>query len=220
MYNPTNIYYTHASSCKRKLYLSLVIPIVTYCCQVWRPSLIKDIVALELLLNDFVSDYKTRLLHLKLLPLSYQYELAEITFFISQLRSRTSHFDILDYFSFSSACTRFGTSFRLVHSPYIPLSARHTFFHRFPRLWNSLPPIDLSLSLSSFKVMIKNFFLYKFKLLFNSSNFHSFNTVCPCSTCSVLPVPPLISLGTWTSSKCSFRASLCSLISLVFSLSL
>ena len=102
---------TTTTAVKRKLYLSLVIPIVSYCCQVWRPSLIKDIVALELLqrratkyiLKNFVSDYKSRLLHLKLLPLSYQLELAEITFFISQLRSRSSHFDILDYFSFSSA---------------------------------------------------------------------------------------------------------------------
>ena len=40
---------TTTTAVKRKLYLSLVIPIVSYCCQVWRPSLIKDIVALELL---------------------------------------------------------------------------------------------------------------------------------------------------------------------------
>ena len=64
---------------KRKLYLSLVIPILTYCAPVWRPSLIKDITSLEKLqrratkyiMFDFQLDYKSRLTALKLLPLNH-----------------------------------------------------------------------------------------------------------------------------------------------------
>ena len=60
---------------KRKLYLSMVIPILTYCAPVWRPSLIKDITSLEKLqrratkyiMFDFQLDYKSRLAVLKFL---------------------------------------------------------------------------------------------------------------------------------------------------------
>uniref|UniRef100_A0A1X7SY51 Uncharacterized protein n=1 Tax=Amphimedon queenslandica TaxID=400682 RepID=A0A1X7SY51_AMPQE len=60
---------------KKKLYLSLVVPILTYCSPVWRPSLVKDFVLLEQLqrratrskyiLFDYQSDYKSRLSSLK-----------------------------------------------------------------------------------------------------------------------------------------------------------
>ena len=35
------------TGCKRKLYVTLILPHPTYCSPVWRPSLIKDIVLLE-----------------------------------------------------------------------------------------------------------------------------------------------------------------------------
>ena len=68
---------------KKLLYLSLVRSQITYCSQVWRPHLIKDITYLEriqrratrFILNDFSSDYRTRLISLHLLPLMYLYEL-------------------------------------------------------------------------------------------------------------------------------------------------
>ena len=181
---------------KKKLYLSLVIPIITYCCPVWRPSLIKDITALEQLqvratkhiLNNFSDDYKSRLLRLELLPLMYRLELVEIMFFISQFQLRNPRFDVMDYFAFSSSGTRSGTYHKLVHSSFVPLSAKHTFFHRFPRLCNSLPPIDLSKSTDLIKRSTTKFFIHKFNHLFNSNNHHTFHTVCPCSACSVYPV--------------------------------
>ena len=69
---------TTSTSAKKSLYLSLVRSQLVYCSQVWRPHLVKDIKLLEdvqrrasnFILNDYTSDYKTRLLQLSLLPLS------------------------------------------------------------------------------------------------------------------------------------------------------
>ena len=113
---PTNV--------KKKLYLSLVVPVVTYGSPVWRPSLIRDIVSLEKLqrratkymLHDYQLDYKSRLCQLKLLPLMYQLEFVEVISFITQLNCRSSSFDIPNCFSFSSSTTRCGSHKKLIHS--------------------------------------------------------------------------------------------------------
>ena len=63
-------------SAKVKLYTSLIGSQVLYCSPVWRPYLIKDIKKLEQLqcrateyiLSDYICEYKTRLIHLRLLP--------------------------------------------------------------------------------------------------------------------------------------------------------
>ena len=62
---------------KRDLYLAVVKPQLTYCSQVWRPKPIKEILLLEriqrrgtkFILNDYKSDYKSRLNSTRLLPL-------------------------------------------------------------------------------------------------------------------------------------------------------
>ena len=51
------------------------------------------------ILNEFTSDYKTRLLSLNLLPLAMLYELNDILFFKS-LKKPTAAFHILNYVSF------------------------------------------------------------------------------------------------------------------------
>jgi len=69
---------SHASTnLKRQLYLSLVRSHLTYCSQLWRPRLIKDIEILEriqrratkYIIGNNQMDYKCRLLSLHLLPL-------------------------------------------------------------------------------------------------------------------------------------------------------
>ena len=73
----------HSSTAlRRQLYLTLVRSHLGYCSQLWRPFLVKDILHIEqiqrrhlnnYMLNDFNSDYKSRLIELNILPLSYAY---------------------------------------------------------------------------------------------------------------------------------------------------
>ena len=70
-------------SVKMKLYLTLVRSQLMYCTPIWCSYLQKDIQNIEriqrratkFILNDYDSNYKTRLLTLKLLPLMYLFEL-------------------------------------------------------------------------------------------------------------------------------------------------
>ena len=82
---------------------------VLYCSPVWQPYLIKDIKKLEQLqrwatkyiLSDYLSDYKTLLIQLRLLPLMYIYEISDILFFTKNLKNPTNNFNINTYISFS-----------------------------------------------------------------------------------------------------------------------
>ena len=50
--------------------------------------------ATKYVLNDYVSDYKTSLLKLKLLPLMYFFELQDIMFVVKSLKFPTNNFNI------------------------------------------------------------------------------------------------------------------------------
>ena len=145
-------------SAKKNLYLSLVRSQLTYGSQIWRPHLLRDITALEriqrratkYILNDFHSDYKHRLLSLRLLPLMMQLELFDILFFIRCLKD-PYNFSIFSYVHFSEGSTRSSTHFKLKHSLSKSNTTGHFYYNRLPRLWNSLPPINLDLSISIIK---------------------------------------------------------------------
>ena len=80
---------------KKKLYISLVRSQLTYGSQIWRPFLLKDINPIEqiqrratkYILNDYTSDYRSRLITLNLLPMSMLLELNDICFFVLLLVS-------------------------------------------------------------------------------------------------------------------------------------
>ena len=178
------------------LYLSLVRSQLTYCSQVWRPRLIKDLTSLEriqrratrFILNDFSSTYRDRLITLNLLPLLYLYELLDLLFFIKCLKFPDPSFPVLDFVSFSSKNTRSSTFSKLVHQHRLTSNSQHSFFCRIVRLWNSLPPLDLSLSYPSIKLHLKKIFWSHFLTHFDSSVPCTYHVVCPCSKCSRLPV--------------------------------
>ena len=98
---------TNSIFTKKKLYISLVRSQLTYCSQIWRPALIKDIKKLEkpqrratkFILGYHLSglDYKDRLIQLNLLPLMYFFELADIMFLVNSLKNPSDRFNILNY---------------------------------------------------------------------------------------------------------------------------
>ena len=126
---------------------------LTYCSQLWRPYLLKDISILErvqrramkYIFNDYSSSYKTRLVQLDLLPLIYQYELSDLLFLIKSYKAPHPHFDIKNYESMqTSLSTTSSSSGKLVHKLSATSSNWRFYFCWLLRLWNSLPSIDLN----------------------------------------------------------------------------
>ena len=146
---------TDSISAKKQLYTSLVRPRLLYCSQLWRPHLIKGILRLEkiqrrvtkFILNDYVSDYRSRLSQLNLLPLMSEFELNDMMFCIKCLKFPARHFDINQFITFSANSTRSGTHGRMTHSHSSSNISRHSYFLCLPRLWNSFPPVDINQSL-------------------------------------------------------------------------
>jgi len=111
-------------------------------------------------------------------------EIADILFFIKSIKHSSDKFDILNYVNFTSGLTR-SAGIKLY-----PKTA-HTnpsYFYRIPRLWNSLPIIDLSEPLESIKVKLKKFLWNHFLANFENTTC-SFHYLCPCFRCSKSPAP-------------------------------
>ena len=179
---------------KKKLYLSLVRSQLLYCSQLWRPMLVKDTEALEriqkratkFILGNSDGDYKERLVKLKLLPLMYSFELADIMFFVNSFKNKTNRFCITDFVSISCSNTRSSDKLTLRHTRSSLNQHRHFYFNRLPRLWNCLPAIDMSLSSQCIKTLIKRFLWSHFVTHFDPYNICSFHFLCPCSRCSTM----------------------------------
>lgn len=176
---------------KKTLYLTLVRSHLSYCSQLWRPMLIKDIQLLEqvqrratkFITNDYAADYKERLKRLKLLPLMHWYELQDIMFLVKTIKNPPDNFNVYDHLSFSSSTTR-AASLHHMKAKFCRLSVtRHFYFNRVTRLWNSLPKINLSLSETSIRKHVRDHLWNHFTQFFNPSNACTFHTVCPCSNC-------------------------------------
>ena len=148
---------------KKVLYISLVRSKLTYCSPIWQPQYMKDMQLLETLqgratkfiLNDYKSCYRSRLLTLRMLPLMMQLEIIDILFFVTSIKHPTERFDILEYVTFSSASMWSSSKCKLVHTLARINHDRHFYFNRLPRLWNSLPSIDLNQSVRSIKQKLK-----------------------------------------------------------------
>ena len=176
--------------------MSLVRSQLLYCSPVWRPQFIKDIISIEniqrratkFILNDFTSDYKFRLIKLNLLPLMMQLEINDIVFFIKSLKEPSSAFDIRSFVHFCSNSTRSSTHFKLKHASAKRNCVRHFYFNRLPRLWNSLPYIDIDKPLPSIKKILYSIFWDHFITNFNPDIPCTFHYVCPCAKCVPLSV--------------------------------
>ena len=183
---------------KKKLYLSLVRSQLIYGSPIWRPLLQRDTNTLEqiqrratkYILNDYTSDYRSRLIILNVLPLSMLFELNDICFFVRSFKLRESpdqSFNILNHVSFSQNNTRSGTFNKLVQPPIKLNRDKQFYFNRLPRLWNSLPPIDLNLSFATIRKQLIDIFWKSFLAKFNSDNTCTYYFACPCLRCFSQP---------------------------------
>ena len=125
---------------------------------------------------------------LGMLPLMCVYELADILFFIKSLQFPNNSFNILDFITFSNNPTRlFGS--KLIHKSSSTNFISNTYSYRLPRLWNSLPVIDTSLSIQLIKKQLSNYFWIHFVNNFDVNNNCTLHYLCPCCKCSKLACP-------------------------------
>ena len=118
-------------------------------------------------------------------------ELNDICFFVRSLKLITSDsnisFNILNYNQFSQNQTR-SASFSKLIQPLIKNNRdKQFYFNRLPYLWNSLPPVDLSLSFITIKSKLMKIFWESFITRFNPDNFCTYFYSCPCSKCFSQP---------------------------------
>ena len=147
------------------LYLSLVHSKLSYYSQLWRPNLINDIICLEnvqrrstkFVLNDYTSDYKSRLTILHLYPLMYWLDCQDFMLRIKCFKDPPDNFDINSHISFVTSCTRACSSAKLRHNFYHFSSTSHFHFNRVVHLQNSLPSIDLTKSYTTIRSQISDF---------------------------------------------------------------
>ena len=123
------------------------------------------------------------------LPLMYIFELNDLNFFIKSYKSASSHFNINDYINFRTSITRSSTSHKMIHQCSFSTLLYHFYFCRLPQLWNSLPPIDLTLPTTKIVVFLKTFLWSHFVNNFDSDNVCTFHYLCPCCHCSSCPRP-------------------------------
>ena len=141
---------------KKLLYISLVRSKLIYGSQVWHPHLLKDIDAREAIQRRSTkSIVKSCLLSFQVLPLMMLYELYDILFFIKSLKEPNTYFNIHNYFTFSSNCTRSASHHKLVHKLARTNVTKNSYFYRLLHLWNALLPINFNLSFMSIKHNLK-----------------------------------------------------------------
>ena len=153
--------------------------------------LVKDIVTLEKIQRRstrFITgtpslSYRERLISLHLLPLMYFYEYLDVILMVQSLQHPDDSFNIYDYITFSSHATCSSSSSKISLKHCSTNRSRHFYFNRVARLWNALPPIDLSLSLPTIKLLLNKFLWSHFLEHFDSTNPCMYHFLCPCSNC-------------------------------------
>ena len=118
------------------------------------------------------------------------FELYDVMFFVKSLQSPSPCFCITDYISFSHSNIRSSTTNKLQYI-YSPNNfVKNFYFNRLPYIWNTLPPIDLSLSITIIKTRLYKFFSNHILLNFQSDNLCTFHFICPCCKCTNTPHTP------------------------------
>ena len=108
-----------------------------------------------------------------------------VVLLVHSLKYPDASFDITSYIKFSSLNTRSNSKAKLLFH-YAPSNAsRHYYFNRIPRLWNALPPIDLTQSFSTIKMKIREILWSHFLDHFDPDDYCTYHVICPCLHCHI-----------------------------------
>ena len=136
-----------------------------------QPYQVKDIITLKdvqhratkIITNDYISNYKSRLLQLHLLPLMYQYEIKDLLFLI-KCQNQPDNINIHDHFNFVTLSARRNN--HMLRYNYARTSITwHSFFNRVVRLWNALGG-RLCKNYRNFELNILKIFTYIHRYLY------------------------------------------------------
>ena len=119
------------------------------------------------------------------------YELHDLIFYIKSYKYPSSYFNINNFIFCSSVSTRSSSGFKLQHIGSSTTLTHNFYFCRLPRLWNSLPTIDISLSVNIIKHKLQKFFWNYFINNFEDGNSCTFHYYCPCCSCFHRPRQPI-----------------------------
>ena len=164
----------------------------------WKPHFIKYIQQFErvqrratkYILNDFTSDYKSRLIHIQLLPLTYILDLNDVMFFIKSLKNHHDGFNITNYIKFVTGNTRSALCNKLQQTKSTNNTLKNFYFNRLPRIWNILPIIDINEHPTRIKNKLTKYLWKHFLNNFDPTITCTFSILCPCINCSKVPKPP------------------------------
>ena len=104
------------------------------------------------------------------------------------IKKPSNYFNISDFITFSTSNTRSSTYLKLKHSKSKNNTLGQFYFNRIPRLWNSLPCIDLDLSIPTIRAKLRHLIWNHFISTFDPNNICTYHYLCPCHSCSVLPI--------------------------------
>ena len=127
------------------LYIALVRPLLEYCCSIWSPHLVKDVVAIEKVQRSFTRlfpelrglPYESRLISLRLHSLQFRRIRTDLIELFKALKGHSGlNFDAI----FSYAPTTRGHSLTLARPGVAKLNCfYYAFANRVVPIWNSLP---------------------------------------------------------------------------------
>ena len=174
---------------KRKLYILLIRSQLTCCSQLCCPALIKDIISWNKF-NAFISSsWLQRLISLNHLPLMQFFEIANIMFMVNSLKNQSHRFNINKYVSIQNSNTRTSDKITLKHIRCGTYKEQHFLLLQNTKIIEqTASPKLITINTKSIKTKLFEMFWLHFQSHFDPDNSCTFHYLCPCSSCSKLPL--------------------------------
>ena len=136
----------------------------------------------NIMLQDYPSTCKLRMISLKRLPLTFWFELENVLFWIKCARDPPDNLTYTTMFHLFLHHSLRSSSHRKLKQKYCHTSHyEHFYFSRIVRLWNTFLDFDISLSITSIKPILCTYLWNHFITQFDPEDSGKYHFVCPCN---------------------------------------